>query len=150
MWKAPPVRLKVVRIHIINNKGQEHRYMAMLAFETTNNETKYEALVVGLSVAETLRVTEVEVKSDSHVTVKVNQVLGTYATKGENLKKYLTRVLRGDNVVVDRLVRTTLGMEDTLLPWEVEKRIIEVPTIGPEFCTIGSNDPVWVVMSSGT
>ena len=53
--------------------------MVKLAFKTTNNEAKYEALLAGLSMAEALGATEVEVKSNSQVVV--NQVLGTYATK---------------------------------------------------------------------
>lgn len=34
-------------------------------------------------------------------------------------------------------------MEDFHLPWEVKKRIIEIPTIGLEVCVIGVNDPEW-------
>lgn len=46
--------------------------MIKLAFETTNNEAEYEALLVGLEVAELLGAIEVEVKADSQVVV--NQV----------------------------------------------------------------------------
>lgn len=37
----------------------------------------------------------------------------------------------------------TSGMKDTPLPWEVEKRIIEVLMIGLEVCVIGSSNPKW-------
>lgn len=63
--------------------------MASLTFKVTNNEVEYETFVVGLSVAQQMGVTEVEVKADLQVVV--NQVLGSYATKGDKLKKYHTR-----------------------------------------------------------
>lgn len=59
--------------------------MATLAFKTTNNEVKYKALVARLSAAKVLGATEVEV--NSNLQMVVNQVLGMYVTKGENLKK---------------------------------------------------------------
>lgn len=49
--------------------------MATLTFKTTNNEAKYEALIVGLLVAKALGAVEIEVKADSNIVV--NQVTGT-------------------------------------------------------------------------
>lgn len=52
-----------VKVHIVSNSGLEHHYMVKLAFKTTNKEAKYEALVVGFSIAEALAAIEVEVKA---------------------------------------------------------------------------------------
>lgn len=50
---------------------------------------------------------------------------------------------REDNVVADRLAHIASWIEDALLPWEVETRIIKVLVIGPEVCVIGGNDLEW-------
>lgn len=55
--------------------------MIKFSFKININETKYEALVVGLSIAKVLG-----------PQVVVNQVLGEYTTKDKKLKKYLQLV----------------------------------------------------------
>ncbi|XP_042973096.1 uncharacterized protein LOC122304898 [Carya illinoinensis] len=143
-------------IHLLSPDGQVRYYMVTLAFKVTNNETEYEALIVGLFVAAQIRATEVDAKSDSQVVV--NQVLCMYTAKGENLKKYLARVWeihdlfsyfaitqisRADNEVSDRLVGAASGREEVPLLWLVEKRVIEVPIVGVEVGVLGSSTPNW-------
>lgn len=60
--------------------------MIKLSFKININETKYEALVVGLSIAKVLG-----------PQVVVNQVLGKYTTKDKKLKKYLQLVWDNHN-----------------------------------------------------
>lgn len=62
--------------------------MATLTFKTTNNETEYEALIVGLSIMKTLGAIKIEAKVGFQIVV--NQVTKVYATKGEKLKNYLS------------------------------------------------------------
>lgn len=73
--------------YMVRDSRHKHHYMARLTIKTTNNEAKYEALVVGLSILEALGATKFKVKADSQVVV--NQLLGVYITKGKKLKKYL-------------------------------------------------------------
>ncbi|KAF5445130.1 hypothetical protein F2P56_034203 [Juglans regia] len=116
--------------------------MAKLKFKSTNNEAEYEAFIARLSVAEALGATEVEVKADSKVVI--NQVWGAYAVRGDSLKKYLNQVWEGcdrfshfyiiqipreDNSVADRLARAASGMDESILPWEVENKVFEVSGI---------------------
>ena len=66
--------------------------MVHLNFFMTNNEVKYEALVVGLDLTKALRAVRVVVHCDSQVIA--NQVNGDYECKGERMKKYLELVKR--------------------------------------------------------
>lgn len=59
-------------------------------YPTANNCSEYEALLVGLRLAEALQVQCLYVYSDSQLVV--NQVLGNFYTKGLPLLKYLEEV----------------------------------------------------------
>lgn len=61
--------------------------MVSLDFPITNNESEYEALVVGLDLAKVTGVVSVVVYCDSQVVT--NQVNGDYTCKGERMKLYL-------------------------------------------------------------
>jgi hypothetical protein len=61
-----------------------------MEFKTTNNEAKYEVVVVGLVMAKELRVEYVEMWSCSQVIV--SQILGDFKVKGKRMKKYLSKV----------------------------------------------------------
>ena len=61
--------------------------MVHLNFPMTNNEVKYEALVVRLDLTKAVRATRVVVHCDSQVIT--NQVNGDYECKGKRMKKYL-------------------------------------------------------------
>ncbi|XP_070002361.1 uncharacterized protein [Nicotiana sylvestris] len=56
----------------------------------TNNEAKYDALVVGLELAQGLGSKVAEVKCDSLLVV--NQVYRIFNTNEEHMKKYLNKV----------------------------------------------------------
>nr|GEU33887.1 reverse transcriptase domain-containing protein [Tanacetum cinerariifolium] len=57
------------------------------AFEASNNEAEYEALIDGLRIAARMGVKNVHVSVDSKLVA--NQVLGTYVAKEDNMVKYL-------------------------------------------------------------
>ncbi|GKC03220.1 reverse transcriptase domain-containing protein, partial [Tanacetum coccineum] len=59
-------------------------------FTTSNNEAKYEALLVGLRIAAQMGIRNIRVSVDSKLVE--NQVLGTYIAKEENMIKYLEMV----------------------------------------------------------
>ncbi|GJZ92099.1 reverse transcriptase domain-containing protein [Tanacetum coccineum] len=58
-------------------------------FTASNNEAEYEALIAGLWIAAQMRVRNVHMSVDSKLVV--NQILGTYVTKEENMVKYLEK-----------------------------------------------------------
>ena len=68
-------------------EGDELECMVRLDFLTTNNETEYKALVVGLDLARVARATSMIVYFDSQVVT--SQVNSDYECKGERMKKYL-------------------------------------------------------------
>lgn len=47
--------------------------------------------------------------------------------------------------MAEKLVCAASGMEDGPLPWQVERKIIEIPAIEKEVSIIGSSIPEWAV-----
>ena len=71
--------------------------MVRLDFLATNNESEYEALVVGLDLAKAAGAARLVVYCDSQVIA--NQVNVDYECKGERMKRYLDQVkARIDNL----------------------------------------------------
>ena len=64
--------------------------MIRLDFPTTNNKTKYEALVAGLDLARAIGAESMVVHCDSQVVT--NQVNGGYKCKNERMRRYLEEV----------------------------------------------------------
>ena len=64
--------------------------MVRLDFPTTNNEAKYEALVIGLDLAKAVGAASVVIHCNSQVVT--NQVNRDYECKGKRMKKYLEQV----------------------------------------------------------
>ncbi|GJZ55010.1 reverse transcriptase domain-containing protein [Tanacetum coccineum] len=71
-------------------EGVEFTYALRFQFETTNNEAEYEALIVGLQIAEKMGVKNLEVNVDSKLVA--NQVNETYTAKETDMVKYLGKV----------------------------------------------------------
>ena len=64
--------------------------MIQLDFPTTNNDAKYETLVVGLDLAKAVGAENVVVHCDSQVVT--SQINGGYECKNERMKRYLEEV----------------------------------------------------------
>ncbi|GKE73988.1 reverse transcriptase domain-containing protein, partial [Tanacetum coccineum] len=71
-------------------EGTEFTYALRFQFIASNNEAKYEALIVGLRIAAQMGVRNVHVSVDSNLVA--NQVPGAYVAKEENMIKYLEKV----------------------------------------------------------
>ena len=71
-------------------EGDEIECMVHFDFLTTNNEVKYEALIVGLDLAKAVAATSVIMYYDSQVVT--SQVNCDFECKGEKMKKYLEQV----------------------------------------------------------
>ncbi|GJW20114.1 reverse transcriptase domain-containing protein [Tanacetum coccineum] len=70
-------------------EGTEFTYALRFQFAASNNEAAYEALIARLLIAAQMGVRNVKVSVDSKLVV--NQVLGTYIAKEENMIKYLKK-----------------------------------------------------------
>jgi len=101
--------------------------MVRLDFPMTNNETEYEALIVGLDLAKAAGAENLVVYCDSQVVT--SQVNGDYECKNKWMKKYLEQVKdrvsnlrvkfvqipRKENKHTDQLVNAT-STEHMLIP----------------------------------
>jgi len=101
--------------------------MVCLDFPTTNNEAKYETLVVGLDLVKAAGAARVVLYYDSQVVT--NQVNRDYECRGERMKRYLDQVKRrvdelkakiiqiprGENEQVDRLAKAASVEQMTTL-----------------------------------
>ena len=71
-------------------EGDKIECMIRLDFPTTNNETEYEALVVGSDLAKAVGAENMVVHCDSQVIT--SQINGDYECRNERMKKYLEEV----------------------------------------------------------
>nr|GEW24178.1 reverse transcriptase domain-containing protein [Tanacetum cinerariifolium] len=78
-----------VRLILISPEGTEFTYALRFQFTASNNEAECEALIARLRITTQMGVCNVHVRVDSKLVV--NQVLGTYVTKEENMVKYLEK-----------------------------------------------------------
>lgn len=89
---------------------------------------KYEALILGLKVALELKIIDIEIYGESKLVV--NQVKGTYDTKGEKLNPYRVVVIefleRLDKYIIETIPKTNNRYADamesiaSLVPIEIE------------------------------
>ncbi|GJY31832.1 reverse transcriptase domain-containing protein [Tanacetum coccineum] len=75
---------------ITNLKGMEFTYALRFRFDATNNEAEYEALIVGLRIAEQMGVKNLQANVDLRLVA--NQVNRTYIAKEPDMIKYLKKV----------------------------------------------------------
>ena len=71
-------------------EGIDIEYALRFGFQASNNEVEYEAVIVGLNLAHSMEVDQLEVCSDSQLVVK--QIEDTYEAKGEKMILYLKKV----------------------------------------------------------
>ncbi|XP_071909714.1 uncharacterized protein [Coffea arabica] len=76
--------------------GEELTYALRCDFPTSNNETEYETLLIGLRIAHRMGITAIKVRSDSQLDVL--QVRGEYEAKEDVMKKYLFDIFEIDRV----------------------------------------------------
>ena len=71
-------------------EGIDIEYALRFGLRASNNEVEYEAVIVGLNLAHSMEVDQLEVCSDSQLVVM--QIEDTYETKGEKMILYLKKV----------------------------------------------------------
>lgn len=75
---------------IVSLEGIIAEHALRFEFLTTNNETGYEALIVGLGAAKELGVQDLKVYSDSQLAI--GHIKGDCEAREENMMKYLQKV----------------------------------------------------------
>ncbi|GJV29794.1 reverse transcriptase domain-containing protein, partial [Tanacetum coccineum] len=75
---------------LTNPEGMEFTYALRFRFDAINNELEYEALIVGLKIAEQMDVKNLQVNVYSRLVA--NQVNGTYVAKETDMIRYLEKV----------------------------------------------------------
>nr|GEU73847.1 protein NYNRIN-like [Tanacetum cinerariifolium] len=80
-----------VGLVLIDLAGTEYTYAIRLNFSSTNNETKYEALLARLLIAEKMKVGALNVKVDSMLVAC--QLNGEFVASNEGMAKYLAKEL---------------------------------------------------------
>lgn len=79
-----------VGLSLISPEGVEVKYALRFDFSATNNEAEYEVLLASLAIARMMGANGVRARSDSQLVV--NQVLGDYITKEEEMREYLAQI----------------------------------------------------------
>nr|GFA11451.1 reverse transcriptase domain-containing protein [Tanacetum cinerariifolium] len=74
---------------LTNLEGVEFAYALRFKFDATNNEAEYEALIIGLRIAEQIGVKNLQENADSRLVA--NQVNGTYVAKEVDMICYLKK-----------------------------------------------------------
>ncbi|XP_059441920.1 uncharacterized protein LOC132174250 [Corylus avellana] len=124
---------------LITPDGEELCSSLRLEFKTTNNETEYEAVLVGLGLAREMGADFVELRSDSQVIV--GHIRGEFEARGDKMKQYLSKVQdlqnafrklcimkipREENERADQLARkastAVSGVEEPEVPIQVLSR----------------------------
>ena len=78
------------RLILTSPEGIDIEYALRFGFQVSNNEAEYEVVIVGLNLAHTMEVDQLEVCNDSQLVVK--QIEDTYDVKGEKMILYLKMV----------------------------------------------------------
>ena len=71
-------------------EGIDIEYALRFGFRASNNEAEYEAIIVGLNLAHSMEVDQLEVCSDSQLVVK--KIEDSYEARGEKMILYLKKV----------------------------------------------------------
>ena len=71
-------------------EGIDIEYALRFGFRASNNEAEYEAVIVGLNLAHSMEVDQLEVCNDSQLVIK--KIEDIYEAKGEKMVLYLKKV----------------------------------------------------------
>lgn len=93
--------------------GEKFEQVIHLNFLTSNNEAKYEAILVRLELALALSATKVEVRSDSQLVVE--QIQREYEARDEHMAHYLA--------LVNTRIENLNGWSIKSVPWEENMQV---------------------------
>ena len=75
---------------LTSSDGIDVEYGLRFGFQASNNETEYEVVIVGINLAHSMEIDQLEVCSDSQLVVK--QIEDSYKAMGEKMILYLKKV----------------------------------------------------------
>ena len=125
---------------VLRSPGEEHTFAYKLHFPCSNNEAKYEALLVGMKAARRLGIKRLKVFGDSELVIKQDE--GTYRVKNPSLAAYRVAVQRimehftfieykvvnrGENKLADSLA--TLANKSVLKKEKMTIRVKKQPSL---------------------
>ena len=148
-------------------EGIDIEYALRFGFRASNNEAKYEAVIVGLNLAQSMEVDQLEVCSDSQLVVK--QIEDSYEAKGEKMILYLKKVRellkfaqvqvrhipRAENSLADALAKLAMASQEDLNRLMPIKHLSEPSVdlsneeISPFMSEPSWMDPIWDYLIEG-
>ena len=150
-------------------EGIDIEYALRFGFHASNNKAEYEAVIVGLYLAHSLEVDQLEVYSDSQLVVR--QIEDTYEAKSETMVLYLQKVRdllkkfvlvqvkhvpRAENSRADALEKLATALQEDL-GRSTPVEYLPEPSIDPYsmvVAPVGSvpswMDPIWDYINDGT
>ncbi|XP_013624524.1 PREDICTED: uncharacterized protein LOC106330631 [Brassica oleracea var. oleracea] len=114
------VRGAGVRIVLMSPTGNTASRAVRCNFKATNNESEYEALIAGLSLAHQLGAENIQVYSDSQLII--NQAQGGYQAKDDSMIRYLA--------VAQRLIKKFKSCKFTQIPREQNSQADTLANLG--------------------
>ncbi|XP_073152363.1 uncharacterized protein [Henckelia pumila] len=142
-----------VGVFLISPRGDEIRLAVRLDFRASNNEAKYEAVLIGLRAAKQAGAARVHLYSDSQLVAQ--QVNGTYKVKNEKLKEYMRAIeeARGlfDEVMFEQISRESnekidylAKMASSLHKWKTREVVVQVElTPSTELTPLAQEESDW-------
>ena len=149
-------------------EGIDIKYALRFGFQASNNEVEYEAVIVGLNLAHSMEVDQLEVCNDSQLVVR--KIEDTYEAKSEKMILYLKKVQdllkkfvlvqvkhipRAENSRADALAKLATASQDDLNKLTPVEYLAEpsIDLYGEEVAPIGSKpswmDPIWDYLIDG-
>ena len=142
---------------LVSLEGWDIQYALRFGFPSTNNETEYEALVTGLTIAKEMGVQHLKAHSDSQLVV--GHVIDDYEAREESMKQYLQRVKeltsafhhlniqqvpRDENMQADTLSKLVTFIPNDLYA-QVFFKVLEEPSISrPKLVLQIDAEPCWM------
>ena len=157
-----------VGLILTSPEGIDIEYALRFGFRASNNEAEYEVVIVGLNLAHSMEVDQLEVCSDSQLVVK--QMENTYEAKCEKLLLYLKKVrellrkfvlvqvrhiLRAKNSQADALAKLATASQEDLNKLKPVEHLSEPSVdlnneeVSPVLSEPSWMDPIWDYLIEG-
>ena len=137
------------------------KYRVQLKFPVTNNEAKYEGMLMGLRFGKALGAKNLLIQSDSKLVI--GQIKEEYEAKEERMQKYLklmkhlakefgklefVKILRGQNMAADEIVKMA-SLEEGSTSMELNMEVQKCPSIEevPTFAILSTNNWMTPIVS---
>ncbi|XP_033138071.1 uncharacterized protein LOC108870454 [Brassica rapa] len=119
------VRGDGVGIVLTSPTGNTASRVVRCNFKATNNESEYEALIAGLTLAHQMGAENIHVFGDSQLII--NQVQGEYQAKDDSMIQYMA--------VAQRLIKKFKSCKLTQIPWEQNSQADAMGNLGSALVT---------------